>query len=596
MANERSVPTAMINLNLYAKISLLLLSVVTIPTILLGYLSFSNSSEQIRNVTNAFLLDNLQHNAQRVDTLMTRIEQRSEKVLESDKVKALLREPAPDSLLNEFDFIRLMNPVLDELKGEYELNIYPKQPAKYPNYAGGITGEEPWFKQALQMEGRGYWHVYSVNGERTTDLLYVRAIRDFPQLQPLGVLTIRVPSFLLANQLIIPERLEQLSFYMVNDAGRIVATRSNQKESADLAITPSTVKTNTSVLQTRIQGTDYYEAAKTLGTAGWSITALIPVSELMGPIENIKQFTWILVVSGISVMSILLLIIVRKITIPIKSLVRHMRRILLGELVYFDSYSKRTDEIGQLIRGYNSMITGMIELIGKTKQFEEEKRRLEIRTLIHQMNPHFLYNTMDTIKWKAEKAQEPAIVNMVTALSNLLRFSINNGEELTTVEREIQHVRNYLSIELQRNHDAFAVFFQVQPNILHFPFMKLTVQPLVENAIKHAVKKMKEGTGKIIVSVYQSGSRLICCVEDNGAGSEQDLSAHFALIEQSGGNQESGVGLYNADRRLKLRFGADEGYGIYMENRAGGGCKVTLVHPVIGHEEQENQHELYKAR
>ncbi|NHN28863.1 cache domain-containing sensor histidine kinase [Paenibacillus agricola] len=577
----------MVNLNLYAKISLLLLSVVTIPTMLLGYLSFSNSSEQIRNVTNAFLLDNLQHNAERVNSLMLRIEQRSEKVIESDKVKVLLREPAPESLLNEFDFIRLMNPVIDELKGEYELNIYPNQPDSYPNYAGGVTGEEGWFKQAMQMEGRGYWHVQATNGSKPTELLYVRAIRDFPQLKPLGVLTMRVPSFLLANQLIIPERVEQLSFYMINDAGTLVATKSNSKDIAITSTTPSSIHPNSPVLKTQINGIEYYEAAKSLGIAGWGLTALIPVSALMGPIENIKQFTWILVVSGISIMSIFLLIIVRKVTIPIKSLVKHMRKIMLGELVYLDSYRQRTDEIGQLIRGYNAMITGMIELLGKTKQFEEEKRRLEIRTLIHQMNPHFLYNTMDTIKWKAEKAQEPAIVNMVTALSNLLRFSINNGEELTTVEREIQHVKNYLSIELQRNHDAFSVFFQVQPNILHYPFMKLTVQPLVENAIKHAVKKMKEGTGKIIVSMYQSGERIVCCVEDNGMGSDQDLAEHFATIELSGGNQESGVGLYNADRRLKLRFGADFGYGISLENRPEGGCKVTLMHPVIEHEAAE---------
>jgi two-component system sensor histidine kinase YesM len=591
----------MLKLNLYAKISLLLLTVVSIPTIFLGYLSFNKSSEQIQTVTNAFLLDNLQHNAQRVDSLMSRIKQQSEKVIESEELKALLKAPPPQGQLQEFDFIRQINPLVDVLKGDYELNIYPKEPRLFPNYSSMVRGDEEWFLHAFQMEGRGFWVVRTLesSGGRPAELLYVRAIRDFPQLQPLGVLTLKVPSYLLANQLIIPERVGQLSFVMVNEAGQIIASKTNSKEDdVRYSLSLKERAPSQAVYQIKIGGTDYYEAVKSLQTEGWLLIAVIPVSELMGPVDNIKQFTWILVISGITVMSVLLLIIIRKVTVPIKTLVKHMRKILVGEPAYFNEYVRRNDEIGQLIRGYNTMITGMIDHIDKTKQYEEERSRLEMRTLIHQMNPHFLYNTMDTIKWKAEKAGEPAIVDMVTSLSNLLRFSINNGEELTTVEREMEHVKNYLSIELQRNQDAFSVYFQIQPNILHVPFMKLTVQPIVENAVKHAMKKLPEtSSGKIIVSMFRSPNGLTCSVEDNGAGSSQALQEHFALLEKNGGNQDSGVGLYNVDRRLKLRFGAE--YGITLENRPEGGCKVTLVHPIVAHEvatTSSGDEELNKAR
>lgn len=562
--------------------SLLLVSIVTIPTMLLGYLSFNKSNQQIQTVTNAFLNDNLQHNAKRVEAVMTLVVQQSEKVLASDKIKAALRSPAPENSLAEYDFIRQINPLIDELRSDFEISIMPREPEKYPNYAGSVTGREAWFEQALRAEGLGSWYVHSVSGGAPTDLLYVRSIRDFPHLQTLGVLTLRVPLYLLANQLMIPERVGHSSFYMVDARGQTLFVRSNAEGGAvpadaglQLADPESPVRV------THIGKTAYYEASVGFGEGAWQLAALIPVSELTGPVENIKQFTWLLVGSGIVVMIVLLLIIVRQVTIPIRTLVRHMKKIRKGDLSYCDEYSSRTDEIGQLMHGYNAMITGMNELIAKTKQFEEEKRRLEIRTLIHQMNPHFLYNTMDTIKWKAEKANVPDIVDMVSSLSNLLRFSINNGEELTTVERELQHVRNYLSIEQQRNHDAFSLFVQVQPNIQHLPFMKLTIQPLVENAVKHAMKKMKEGTGKIIVSMYKSEEGIVCSVEDNGPGSETDLAAHFGRMEQGEDGFDSGVGMYNTDRRLKLRFGA--AYGIRMENRPEGGCKVTLLHPVIEH-------------
>ncbi|WP_165452306.1 cache domain-containing sensor histidine kinase [Paenibacillus thalictri] len=575
-----------VHLNLYAKLGILLVSIVTIPTMLLGYLSFHKSNQQIQTVTNAFLLDNLQHNSERVNALMERIVQQSEKVIASNKIKEALLSPPPQSLLEEYDFIRQMNPLIDELRSDYEMSIYPREPLLYPNYANHVNGREPWFLNALESEGKGVWFLHSVNGQTPTDLLYVRAIRDFPHLQTLGVMTLRLPRFLLANQLIIPERVGHLSFYMVDERGQIIASKTNPPDAPMVDLPPPVSGPESPVQAIKIGETEYYTASASLGKGDWRLVALIPVAELTGPVENIKRFTWLLVASGIVVMNVLLLIIVRKITVPIRTLVRHMKRIHLGDLSYCREHGQRTDEIGQLMRGYNSMITGMSELIAKTKQFEEEKRRLEIRSLIHQINPHFLYNTMDTIKWKAVKADVPDIADMVSSLSNLLRFSINNGDELTTVERELEHVKNYLSIELQRNHDAFSVMFQIQPNILHLPFMKLTLQPIVENAIKHAMKKLKEGTGKMIVSMYrtQDGGAIVCTVADNGpgiaSGLPQPLPHHQPeQAGQDGSGEHAGVGLFNVDRRLKLKFG--ETYGISLTNRAEGGCMATLLHPVI---------------
>ncbi|SDE45876.1 Histidine kinase-, DNA gyrase B-, and HSP90-like ATPase [Paenibacillus sp. UNCCL117] len=573
-----------LRLNLYARISLLLLAAVSVPTVFLGYLSFFKSSEQIQTVTEAFLADNLRHNALRIDALMSDIQLQSEKVLQSDELKLLLKSPPPDGLLSEFDFIRQINPLVSQLSGEYELQIYPKEPLRYPNYAEAVKGDEDWFRQALVMEGRGFWKLLepeTADG-KPSEVLYVRAIRDFPLLQPLGVLTLRAPGYLFTQELMIPERVDKLGFSLIHETGGIIASKANGDRAACPLLRGQTDGRSASRLSA--DGAGCYEADQPLAIRGWRLAAAVPAAELMGPVRSIKEFTWLLVVSGLAVMSLLLLLIVRKVTVPIKLLVRHMRKILLGELAYFQGYERRNDEIGQLVRGYNTMITGMIEHLERTRQFEEEKSRLEMRTLIHQINPHFLYNTMDTIKWKADRAGVPAIVAMVTALSNLLRFSINNGEELTTVERELEHVRSYLSIEQMRHQDSFSVFVQVQPNLLQLPFMKLTLQPMVENAVKHAMKKLPgEASGKMLISLSRTGEGIVCSVEDNGPGADIDLRAHFAALEQQGGGGASGgVGLYNVDRRLKLRFGP--AYGITLERRDEGGCRARLLHPVLDHD------------
>ncbi|MCU6792579.1 histidine kinase [Paenibacillus sp. WQ 127069] len=569
--------------NLYTKISMLLLSIVAIPTIILGYLSFNQSNQQIQTMTQAFLLDNLHHNAIRLESLFSRTKQQSDKVLESQRLKALLHQPPPQSSLDEYDFIRQMNPILEELQGELDIAIYPKDPELYPIYAGNVKGNEDWFQLALLMEGQGAWHVRSVKDELPLELLYVRAIRDYPSLQPIGVLTLRVPRFLLDNQFIIPENVERISYYLVEENGRVLATRSNNPESAITEIyhdlNMGLPGTDNPLKMIRKNETDFYEVSRPLDINNWRLAALIPIDEVTGPVEKIKRFTWLLVSSGIIIMSILLLLIVRSVTIPIRTLVRFMRKIYSGELLYCEQYLPRTDEIGQLVRGYNSMIKGMFELIQKTKMYEEEKRKLEIRALIHQLNPHFLYNTMDTIKWKAEKAEAPEIVEMIATLSNLLRFSIHTDEELTTMERELEYVKNYLSLELQRNSHAFSVYYQIDPDILCQPFMKLTIQPIVENAIKHAMKTMVEGTGKIMITVIQSKDRIICSIEDNGPGLSVGSAANMESELRHGDSNYSGVGLSNTDRRLKLRFG--DSYGITLENRATGGCKVVLQHPLI---------------
>ncbi|MBO9604904.1 MAG: sensor histidine kinase [Paenibacillaceae bacterium] len=572
-------------MTLYQKIVLPLVCIVVIPTVLLGLLAFQRSSEQIEAMTRTLLLDNLQHNIKRLNERLTAIEAQSENVIASEKLRFLLGTGPPAALVDELEFIRQIYALIGELKGDYELTLYPKQLDKYPNYnSSSVTPDTPWFRQAIDMGGRPFWRVESPSGGPVPQVLhYVRSVRSIPLLETLAVMDIRIPAFVLTNDITAPEHLRHVRFTVIDGQGGLIMADKGEMDGllAALLGTPAPEPGSDRIRTIVLDGKPHYEASLPVGKNDWRLVATIPVADLMGPVDNIKTFMWWLVAAGIALMVVFAMLLVKLFTTPIKSLVHHMRRIHRGELAYYPHYAKRGDEIGQLMHGYNSMVSGMLRLIDNTKEIEEEKRRLEMRTLIHQINPHFLYNTMDAIRWRAERAGESTIAEMVASLVNLLRFSINNGEELTTVEREIEHVRSYLHIETKRAGETFQALFHIQPHVMQAPFMKLTIQPLVENAVKHAIKKNGRdgGGGKIMISLLREDDCLVCRVEDNGPGNTIDLEEHFRALDRQHGNADSGVGLYNTNRRLQLRFG--EAYGIRLDNREGGGCTATLVHPLL---------------
>ncbi|WP_135556812.1 sensor histidine kinase [Paenibacillus cymbidii] len=562
--------------SLYVKLLLLLLLAVSLPSVLVGYLSFNRAGSQLEKVTQAFLNENMHYNKTRIDAVVDGIEALSEQVIASEAARGLLLQPPPADRLAELDFIQRMTTLTATFATDYELKIYPVDIARYPNYATLNGYAASWFEQALRMEGRGFWHVEALRSYASpqSDIAFVRPIRLYPGLRTIGVMFVTVPRLMIKNQLVIPPEYANLQLSVVNERHQLLLSSADEPQTARIdryfagngAETPGLTADGS-----------YYMLSVPLGKYDWKLVAMLPAADFIGPIEDIRVYMGIIVAAGIVIVSLLFAVIIRNFTMPIRHISELMRRMQNGVLERCLNFRKRRDEIGQLVRGYNTMITGMEELIAHTKQVEERKRKLEMQSLVSQINPHFLYNTLDSIKWKAEKASEASIVGMVSALGNLLRFSINNNEELTTVEREIEHVRNYLNIELLRHNDNFQVVYFVQPNVLHLPFLKLTIQPLAENGVKHGLNKLRDGSGKLFVAVTRDGDDLVCTVEDNGPALPEGGDVVIAPPKQEQG--EGGIGLYNVDRRLRLSFGAR--YGLSIRPRETGGWKVTLRHPIL---------------
>ena len=246
-----------------------------------------------------------------------------------------------------------------------------------------------------------------------------------------------------------------------------------------------------------------------------------------------------------------------------------------------------TVKITMMIFAFILMAIIVVSIVGPlwiTKPIKEQVtneqkllRKAEFELLQAQINPHFLYNTLDAIVWSAEAGNQKQVVNMVGSLSDFFRLSLNNGKEIVSIEDELSHVRSYLQIQQIRYQDILKYEIMVPQSLFAYDIPKITIQPIVENAIYHGIKN-KRGGGKITVSAEDAGETMVIKVSDDGIGMEEDklLEVRNGL---DGSSDKNGVvyGLYNVNERIKLNFG-DE-YGISLTSKFGEGTTVSIRLP-----------------
>lgn len=226
------------------------------------------------------------------------------------------------------------------------------------------------------------------------------------------------------------------------------------------------------------------------------------------------------------------------------------------------------------------MVKEINNLINLVQIEEKNKRIAEMNVLQAQIKPHFMYNTLDTIRWMAEDHNEEDIVEIIEAFTNLLRISLSKGKEIISVKEELSHVQSYLVIQKIRYEDKLNYEIQFDEEILNYKLIKLILQPLVENAIYHGIKE-KRGNGKILITGKIENNLLCFTVVDNGKGMDKKTldKINRMLKNNNGKKNEIGYGIFNVNERIKIIYG-DE-YGLTYKSIYGEGTIVELRHPII---------------
>ena len=398
-------------------------------------------------------------------------------------------------------------------------------------------------------------------------ILIGRLVRELESGDVLGVITLRI------NEQIISKRLKKIDLgrnaeIIVLDANGRIVSSTNQTAFPvaealrnDLTVIPSQFYTSE---PGSVNYNDSYMILRNnIDSLGWSVICLIPYDYLdYEAYMNFRNMLLLLcciciaMIIGIGLFS-------SRISNPLTELVEAMNLVKEGNL-NVEIKNESRDEIGQVTRNFNLMLSQIRQLIENVKYKEKEKRKAELAALRAQINPHFLSNTLNTVRCLAHTQKAYNIENILVSLIELLHVSMDIREDFIPISREISYVRSYLEIMSYRDYGSFNVVCEVEPELEDSLVPKLILQPLVENALIHGLKNKNVG-GQIIIRVTGNESNIYISVTDNGQGIPPEILPNIMKPRNPDDTVTySGIGLSNVDGRIKMLFGND--YGIYVDS------------------------------
>lgn len=315
-----------------------------------------------------------------------------------------------------------------------------------------------------------------------------------------------------------------------------------------------------------------------LEQVGWQVVGVSYIGELLVSKQEIIIPLIILTLLALVVAFLISKRIASQTAKPIRELTEHMQEIELGKLgVEIDTQSD-TEEIQCLTASFKEMVYKIEGLIEQVEDNQKKLRKSELKVLQSQINPHFLYNSLDTIIWLGEREECEKVIQMTAALARYFRLSLSKGKEVITIYEEVEHVKHYLQIQKIRYASKLTYTIEVSPDIFDEMIVKIVLQPLVENALYHGIKDLEEG-GYIRVLGFREGNNIILEVYDNGKGMSHEQIKNILKAPSSTSITKGGVAIKNVHERIQVYFGQD--YGLSYESEYGKWTKVRITIPAI---------------
>lgn len=328
------------------------------------------------------------------------------------------------------------------------------------------------------------------------------------------------------------------------------------------------------------EGESRLNVVRTVNNIGWKIIGVSYLDEMITTRKEISTFMiWLLVIVLIFILLISSFMSAR-ISQPIKRLKKSMEMVEKG---HFDTYIhvRGADEVEQLSRRFNLMVSRVRELMDQNIHEQETKRKNELEVLQSQINPHFLYNTLNSVVRMVGNGKNDEVVTTITSLSKFFRISLSKGKNIITIADEIEHIRNYLIIQKMRYKEKFDYVIEVDEEVLPYKTLKLILQPFVENSLYHGIEYMVD-EGHIHISAEKMNDKILLQVRDNGVGMSEETLKNI-MIGSVKSDKGSGVGLRNVHERIQLYFGSE--YGVKVESELEEGTVVKIWIPTILEEE-----------
>lgn len=501
-----------------------------------------------------------------------------------------------DSVYDEFKLVCEINPETIESIALFDDkgNLVEASPPAILNEQVNVV-EEEWFQTAIQENENVHFfdpkvqNLYVASNDSYNWVIPMsRAVQiDYNGETIQGVLLINL-QYSWIESIFDTTDLSNINIAMLNESGETIYDPRQRLVALGLEkdLTPifQELHNRDGSFVSRLDGEKYLVSSQTIGYTGWKIIG-IGLDE-KGSVSSLKGRLFI-VMLFIILMTILLILnvyISNKICRPIQELVVHVHEIEEGNLDETINVSG-SQEICQLGSAISQMKYVIKNLMKDIVMEYEQKRKTELDALQSQINPHFLYNTLDIIVWMIENEQQEEAVKIVTALGRLFRISLSKGKRIIFLKNEIEHVTNYLMIQQVRFENKFSYSVTMEEGLEEMATIKLIVQPIVENAIYHGMEYMY-GDGEIDIRVTRQGDDILIAVEDNGPGMTQEMVKALVagkVVEST--KRGSGIGVRNVQERIQMQFGRK--YGLFIESELDEGTTVTIKIPAIPYESWE---------
>lgn len=573
------------NLNLRKKLTITYLVFIVIPVAMLGVLTYNNIQKTVMEQTGAAYLEALRQTEINIGYGLSAATSIAELIQTTPSIQNVLKKVYAGEITNEeeISFFLTLQTFLKNNEGRdaiNQINFYMKAGPSFihanTNYRDmSALAQEPALHALLAGEQRYTWlyssHLQRVPLHRSNEILLFHEVRNLSNInQVIGYIMIELDAnfvWSILNELTIPEG----AALVVLDEGKPIKQRSYKQETEAVVDDYMTSKEidRQGIEMFTSAGTTYYAVSKEIELLKWNVLLLLTEEQMAANILKIRQFITIMAFI-IAVLAVTIAYMISgNITKRLKRLLALFKKAEMGKFEV-DLDVRGRDEYAILQRNFNQMSVTIKKLIEEVYQAKLSKQAVEMKLLYAQINPHFLYNTLDIIHWQALRIKSTEIAEITQSLANYLRLSLNGGKEMISISDEIEEVKSYMHIINYRYRGMIHFITEIDEEIKELEIIKMVLQPLIENAVIHGIR-LKEGkVGTIIVRAYleeESGDILIKVIDD-GVGM---TAGQLSQIMQS---KSGGYGIKNVDQRIKAYYG--EPYGLYYHSRPGIGCCVLV--------------------
>lgn len=572
--------------NMKQKILFSYIFLILLPSCLMMYFYYKNTSGIIeKEVTNS-ILQSLNQTQINISYKLNTIETVSNMLfMKQDLYKILGRNDEQLSIAQEIDDSKEMRKIIEEAQNANDIQKIRMFISEKKLYSGQLDNffplnmiqNEDWYKKVVSSNGRIFWRTTCLEKYIGSDYQYViscmRMLRHPDKYDKLmAILSIDMPEKTLYDIISEVKVTSRQNIFIIDNNGLIISHRdknqlgklykySNNNDGQEGVFKATDIEDRNEV----------YIIYKSINQTNWKIVAEIPVSEINKSINVFSKVSGVIGIVALLILFMLALVLFAAFLAEgVDKRIRSMIHVMEAQGIdRAEVYTSREGDIYQLEKSIDKMANTIKRLTEESFQAQLHERDARLKALQAQINPHFLYNTLDMINWMAIRKKATEISEMIDALAKYFRYSLSKGQDIVTIWDEIQLAQIYLLIQKKRLGDTFSVDMDIDDSVKQYKIPKLLLQPIIENAILHGIQERNDKEGKISIYVKMLKEEILIQVIDNGVGIDSEKLKLLLRAEL----QES-YGLYNINERIRLLFG-DE-YGVNIISEPGKGTEVSL--------------------